>query len=97
MHDMRVIYLQLPVGERWVNPLPDEASQAKWENFNKGEKLNFNPLVIITPLQYLLPPVPFGTQIFLYLAKPITTAVEKVKGLFQPLFENTDESFQLQF
>ena len=21
----------LPVGERWVNPLPDEASRAKWE------------------------------------------------------------------
>ena len=24
----------LPVRERWVNPLPDEASRAKWEKFN---------------------------------------------------------------
>ena len=30
----------LPVGERWVNPLPDEASRTKWEK-SKAEAVTF--------------------------------------------------------
>ena len=44
--------LPLPVGERWVNPLPDEASRAKWE---PEKKTRFAGLFFLTGLRPVLP------------------------------------------
>ena len=40
------------VGERWVNPLPDEASRAKWEPEKKDR---FAGLFFLTGLRPVLP------------------------------------------
>ena len=43
----------LPVGERWVNPLPDEASSTKWEPEKKdpfrGSFFSYRPLAGAAP------------------------------------------------
>ena len=43
---------RLQVGERWVNPLPDEASRAKWE---PEKKTRFAGLFFLTGLRPVLP------------------------------------------
>ena len=42
----------LPVGERWVNPLPDEAPRAKWE---PEKNTRFAGLFFLTSLRPVLP------------------------------------------
>ena len=46
-------WYSLPVGERWVNPLPDEASRTKRENQKK--KTRFAGLFFLTGLRPVLP------------------------------------------
>jgi len=49
----QTIWYTLPVGERWVNPLPDEASRAKWEPEKKdplrGSFFSYRPLAGAAP------------------------------------------------
>ena len=53
----RQIWYTLPIGERWVNPLPDEASRAKWEPEKKdplrGSFFSYRPSAGAAPRSVL--------------------------------------------
>ena len=72
----------LPVGERWVNPLPDGASRVKWE---PEKKTRFTGLFFLTGLRPVFPSVSAHPAKVLLCTQNVCTKVPLALGQCLPV------------